>query len=211
MATGEQSAGRIGVRASLPRGRAVVGGLLIATAAMGVFLAHDAATRTDQRRWVVARSDIAMGQRIEAGDLGLAPMQLAVDTAAHAFGEGDAVVGRTAAQPIAAGELVQHSALGRATAGDGPQRRLTVALPLARALGGDLRNGDHVDVVAASRDAASVVARHAMVAGVETASRSIGASGDVAVNLVVDDEATATEVLAAAARDEVALIAGVAG
>jgi len=63
MATGEQSAGRIGVRASLPRGRAVVGGLLIATAAMGVFLAHDAATRTDQRRWVVARSDIAMGQR----------------------------------------------------------------------------------------------------------------------------------------------------
>lgn len=207
MATGEKAAGRLGRHAALPRGRAVVGGLLIAASALGVFVAHDAATNTDQHRWLVATSDIAMGDRIEAGDLGLAPMQLAQDTAARAFDDGDDVVGRVASQAIGVGELVQRSAVGRTDAGGGIARRLAIPLPLPRALGGDLRSGDHVDVVAASRDAAAVIARHAMVAGVASAGSGLGGSDAAMVTLVVDDEATAAQVLAASARDEVALIA----
>lgn len=206
MSSRERVTGRLGARSALPRGRAVVGGLLIAATAVGVLLAHDAAVSTDRRQWLVATQPIAVGQRIEPEALGFASMDLPAATSARAFSDGDAVVGKVAAQPIAPGELLQRSAVGRSRS-DGPARRLTLAVTSAQALGGDLRSGDRVDVVAASRDSAAVIARDAMVRSISAPERGLGGAGKVSLTIVVADEATAADVLAAAARDEVALIA----
>lgn len=205
MSTGEH-AGRLGRKASLPRGRAVLGGLLVALSAVGLLMAHNAATRTDDSRWLVATSDIALGERIEAGDLGLAPMQLAETTRRRAFRDGDDVVGRTATATIEAGDLIQRSDIGRTEPASGPARRLTVALPTANALGGDIGPGDRVTILAADSEGAVVVAQHAMVRAVSSPRSGLGSDDELEVTVVVADEATAAAVLAAAARDAVALI-----
>ena len=205
MATGEQAAGVLGVRSALPRGRAVLGGLLVALSAVGLMMAHGAATRTDRRTWLVATADIAQGEEIEAAALGLAPMELADATARRAYGNGDDVVGRVATSAIHAGDLIQRGHVSRDEPDSGPRRRLTVAMSGARALGGDLRPGDRVEVVAANAEGSSVIAR-AMVSAVTAPRSGLGAGDELSVTLVVDDEATAGTVLAASARDEVALI-----
>ena len=102
----ERPGRRLGTRAALPRGRAVVGALLIAASAIGLLLAHRAATTPDRQHWLVATDDIELGQRIDADDLALAPMELAAATADRAFSSGDDVVGHLARTPLTAGDLV---------------------------------------------------------------------------------------------------------
>ncbi|MGH9063545.1 MAG: RcpC/CpaB family pilus assembly protein [Acidimicrobiales bacterium] len=135
-------------RRALPGGRAVVGGLLVALAAVGTFAAYTNATRSHSLSYVVTRQALPVGHRITATDLGLAPMDLPSSIASHlAFRTPTRLIGAVVVGPMAAGELVQASDVVA-----GPpapkEREMSFALPASAAVGGTLVPGDRVDVLA---------------------------------------------------------------
>src|SRR3954471_4712183 len=96
-------------RRTLPGGRAVVGGFLVALSAVGVFSAWTASTSGPSQRYVVATHDIAPGDRIARGDLTVVALDLPDAQRHHAFTDLDLLVGATALAPLADGQLVQSS------------------------------------------------------------------------------------------------------
>src|SRR4051812_20047222 len=78
-------------RRSLPSGRAVTGGLLIALAALGAFVAARGTSAGPSHRYVVAAHDIVAGTTLEADDLRSEPVDLPEGLAGRAFGNTDVV------------------------------------------------------------------------------------------------------------------------
>src|SRR6516164_3883200 len=95
-------------RRSLPGSRAVIGGFLIAAAAVITFGAYTGATRPSRQMYVVAALPLAPGARITAPDLRLVALDLP-DPAVRrqVFGSVDELVGASVLAPIAPGSLVE--------------------------------------------------------------------------------------------------------
>lgn len=190
---------RIERRRSLPGGRAVAGGFLVAVATVGVFAAHSRATAVPTRSFVVAGRTLEPGTRLVASDLRVAEVAVA-DGAALAdrglFTERGALIGAVTVGPIGAGEFVQASAVVRRT-GPSDAHEISLAIEPARAVGGALRAGERVHVVAtfgAGADAYStVVVRSAQVVAVEGAGGGLADTRTLTITLAVTtgDEAIA--------------------
>jgi hypothetical protein len=206
----DRSAGRLGTRVALPRGRAVVGGLLVALAAIGLLLAHQAATRQQVTSWLVARHTIAAGARIRSTDVAFAPMDLYRGTAQRAFHTSGGVLGATAKTEVAAGELLQRSDIGSRRTATGPARRLTLDLTPSQALDGSVVGGDRVDIVSSGDDPGTtkVIAHRVLVVSVRHPSAGLGSTDAVRLTLVVNDEATASAVIDGALHGKVTLLTG---
>lgn len=185
-------------RSSLPTGRAVVGGFLVALAALGVFVAYSRAAAGPSTSYVVARHDIPVGSRLTADDLTTLPMELPSVVAANAaFTNEGKVVGATTVGPIRRGELVQ--------AGDVVQKRsaadeleVSFSIAASRAIGGTLRPGDRIDVLATFGSGADTytvaVVRHARVLSTGRSGGALGGDGQtetITVALATSDEALA--------------------
>ncbi len=174
----------------LPGGRAVVGGMLVALSVVGLFAAYQAANRAPTTRYVVVTSALSPGDRIAASDLSAVSIDLPASQAAGAFTDIGEVEGATLLSPLAAGELVQSSAVARPV---GAPEHAQISLPVdpARALGGELRAGDVVDVIVsgsaagAGRASASTIVEAATVVKVFTGSGGIGVASSVTVVLSV--------------------------
>lgn len=169
-------------RTPLPGGRAVVGGFLVAIAAVGVLAAYSHATSKPESRYVVARHPLAPGRHLTRSDLALAPMRV---PGTIAFRSVEPLLGATVVGPVGRGELLQPSAViaGRGRAGD---RQLSIPIDSSRAVAGDLRPGDRVDVAAtfgSGEDAyTSFVVRDALVLARQQAGGTLGnRSGEVLV------------------------------
>ncbi len=135
-------------RRHIPGPRALVGGLLVATAAVGLFAAYSGASARHLRQYVIARHPLIVGSRIHAEDLESVPLDLAgAQVESNAFTDATALVGSLVVAPVRAGELVQAGDVlsGRDSA---PERQLSFAIDPARAVGGSLEVGDRVDVIA---------------------------------------------------------------
>jgi hypothetical protein len=137
-------AGVVASRGRRPSGRALVGGLLVAIAAVGAFVL---ATPTPHAaiRYVVAAHSVEPGTRLTTADLTTVPVDLPPEQAALAFTEPSTLVGATSLGPLASGQLVQGPALAR-----GPLSPFEVSLSVDsdRALDGHLESGEHVAVLA---------------------------------------------------------------
>lgn len=135
-------------RQSLPTGRAVVGGFLVALSALGIFVAYTRVTAEPATRYVVARQDLRVGAQILPGDVALLPMELprAVIDRKVVFTSASGVVGATVLSPVRAGELLQASDLVRKGSGEGDVE-VSFAIDAARAVAGELAPGERVDVV----------------------------------------------------------------
>lgn len=195
---------------SLPTGRAIVGGLLVAMSGLGIFAAHHAATTPDRTEWLVVRRSVAPGSVLVADDLAIAPMDLPATTRDRAVAVPADAIGRIALVPLSDGDLLLRSAI--AAPGhdpDRPGRRLGLALDLADALGGDIAVGDRVDVVAVPtpEESSVVVASGALVTAVGSPVDGFGAGDRLQLTLDVADEETARRVIDAHARGGVTLIA----
>ncbi|MBW3613962.1 MAG: hypothetical protein KY439_01450 [Actinobacteria bacterium] len=154
-------------RSSLPSGRAVVGGLLVALSALGIFAAYTRATAGPTQSYVVARTDLPLGGRLTAQDLVLLPMELPPAMAERAgFSSVRSLEGATVIGPVRRGELVQASDVLRKRSG-AAELEISFAIESSRALAGSLRPGERVDVLATfggGGDSYSVlVVRQAMV------------------------------------------------
>lgn len=135
-------------RSALPTGRAVVGGFLVALAALAVFAAYSSATAGPTTSYVVARRDVPIGTRLTADDLTALPMELP-DVVARdaAFASEGPLVGATTVGPVRRGELVQAGDVVRKRSGAG-ELEVSFELESSRALAGTLRPGERVDVLA---------------------------------------------------------------
>jgi SAF domain len=131
-------------RRSLPGGRAVVGGLLVALAAVLTWVAGSRPAGPTGAPAVVARRSLGAGSRLTAADLSVRRIDLPPDVSARTFASPGAVAGAVAVAPIAAGELVQASSVV-AHAPDGYE----LAIPTdGTGLVDGVAPGERVDVLA---------------------------------------------------------------
>src|SRR5437870_5290303 len=146
-ANGHRPSRAVTRRRALPGGRAVVGGFLVAASAAGVFGAWSAATGADVASYVVVTDDVAPGERITADDLALVAIDLPASQRRLAFTDVNALVGATALAPLVDGQLVQSSAVAKPVGA--PERaQISLRVEPGAAVGGDLRPGEGVDVMA---------------------------------------------------------------
>jgi hypothetical protein len=150
----------------LPGGRAVVGGVLMALAAVGVYLAYDRASARSETPVVVAARDLRVGQVLEGDDLDTVAADLPAPVDGGTFASPEALVGRVVLGPIADGEIVQAGAVT-----DGPAtpelHEVAVRLPRGQVAVGRLKEGEPVDVFATYDDRTTSVVRGAAVVQID--------------------------------------------
>jgi Flp pilus assembly protein CpaB len=126
----------------LPGGRAVLGGVLMAVAAVGVFVAYDQAGRRPSDPIVVATRAIRAGEVLEPSDLRAEEGEL--PDGALGFASVDALVGHVALGPIGDGEVVQPASVTD-DAGEAAHE-VAITLPRSQIAVGRLKQGERVDV-----------------------------------------------------------------
>lgn len=198
-------------RRALPGGRAVVGGFLVALSLVAIFTGYTRATSEPRVMFVVARSDLTVGDVIKLDDLALVPMDLpAATTGSRAFTDPESLVGATVLGPIAKGELVQAGAVLRrfGATGGGPQ--VSLALPSSRAVGGSLAAGELVDVLAtygSGVDAYTVtVVREARVVRVDATGGALSDGASLVITLAVSSHDDARAVSHSASAADVSVV-----
>lgn len=198
----------ISPRRGLPGGRSVVGGLLVALAALGTFVSLAGVNDGPTGRVVVAARDLTVGTRLTASDLDLISVDLPVDQAALTFADPSALVGRVVLAPIGTGEVLQTSSL--ADAGVAAVPTLSLSLEAADALGGTLRAGDRVDVyVSFGSGYESSTRRVATALEVVDAGQTqtgLGEAGDVQLTVGVEDAAQRIDLVNATHAGTVTLV-----
>ena len=197
-------------RRQLPGGRAVVGGFLVALAALGAFVAARGTDQGPAHSYVTVSRDLPSGTKLQAGDLRLVPMDLPDGLASRAFAETSALVGRLTIHPLAQGELVQASAVVTGEAAD-PRSQVSVPVDRSRALDGQLASGERVDVLSTYGTGADgqtiVVVRGAEVLRVDQGQRGALAGGnDLIVLLALPTSNDALAVTHAAQAGKITLV-----
>lgn len=196
-------------RGTLPTGRAVVGGFLVAVSALGIFAAYSRASAGPTTHYVVARHDIAAGQRLTGNDLVLLPMELPdVVVDAAVFSTEEAVVGTTAVATIRRGEIVQAGDLVQKQSSP-EELELSFSIDASRALAGTLQPGERVDALAtfgSGADAYTVtVVRQARVLQSEIDQRAL-ATSSVVLRLALASSAEALALSHAVNAGDVTLV-----
>ena len=177
-------------RRPLPNGRAVVGGLLVAIAAVGLFASWRAATAPPTTPYVVAARTLTVGSVLRRADLTTVDLDLPSSLRRQAFADPQSLVGTQLLGPLERGELLQASDV---TTNDGARRRqLSFSIEASRALDGSIARGEHVDVAATyggggSDSWTSVIADDVLVADVTSAGSSLGGGRALTLTLSLDD------------------------
>ena len=201
-------------RASLPTGRALVGGLLVALAMLGVLLTLAAGRSRPSDRFVVARTSLAVGSVLTAADVALQPMDLPPALGSRrAFRDPHRLVGAVVVAPVAAGELVQASAVAdKAPSAD---REMAVRVARSDAVNGRIRAGDRVDVAAtfgSGSDAyTAFVVRDAEVIARDQPGGALGDRDHEVLTLALASPADALAVAHAVAAGEVSVVRSTGG
>jgi hypothetical protein len=171
---------------TLPGGRAVVGALLVAASAVGVFAAYLHATAAPSTSYLVARSAVEPGTRLDsmatlASLFEARAIDLEVDLARRAIRLEDAesLLGRLVLSPLEPGELLARSALV-ADGGVADAHKLSFAIDRSAALAGDLKVGERLDVLATYGSGADAYTAY-VVRGVPLVARGGEGSGGAAL------------------------------
>ncbi len=201
---------RVRRRRPLPGGRAVVGGLLVALSAVGIFAGYLGATADESRLYAVARSDLALGHRITAGDLDRARLELPPSVHQLAFARPDALVGGVVLGPVGRGELLQRSDVLVGGEVSAAGREISFPIEAARAVDGQLRTGELIDVLATYGSGAdaftAVIARGARIAGRSDPTGGLAGTGEQVVTLSVADTTTTLAIAHAANAGTLSLV-----
>jgi len=196
-------------RRPLPGGRAVVGGFLVALAAVGVFAGYTSATSDGRVPYLVARHDLSLGHRITRADLGTLPMDLPALLRSKVYREPSQLVGALVIGPVTRGELVQASNV-LAGAGSPVDRQISFPIDSARAVNGQLRPGEWVDVLATYGTGAdgytTAVVRGARIADRSEARGALSDRGDEVITLAVPRDADTLAVAHAVSAGTVILV-----
>jgi len=188
---GEEGVRSLRRRRSLPGSRAVVGGVLVAAAGVGLFSAASNAGRQSAHPYVVAGKALTAGSSLEPGDLALAEIELPPALRARAFDDLDVLAGATLLAPVGPGELIQISAV-IASGSSAGSRELTFTVERGR-IGPTIRDGERIDLLAtygSGNDAYTVVAGHDLaVITIDRSRVGAGETSPVLMTVVVADPA----------------------
>jgi Flp pilus assembly protein CpaB len=178
-------------RRGLPGGRAVVGGFLVAAAAVGVFAAYLNATSDPEHSWIVASTEVSVGQQLGPEHLGLIAMDLPPELQDRAFTDPEQVLGAVTTAPLGQYDLLLATHVVDAATGSHDQ--MSFAVDRARAVAGQLRAGDRVDVLASfgASDETEIVASRLLVLDVDTGEGGLTGRSDMVLTVAVDDDAGA--------------------
>jgi len=197
-------------RRTLPAGRAVIGGFLIAAAAVVTFSAYTSATRAPRQDYVVAARSLVPGTRISAADLRVATLDVPDPSVrSQLFGSTAGLVGASVLAPIPSGSLVEASeVVGR---GGAPgTRELSISLDPSRAVGGTLKPGEFVDLLSTFGQGAGsstvVMVPHVEVLTVSNGSNGIGSGGQQTIVVAAPDGAAAEAIADAAIATQLTLV-----
>jgi Flp pilus assembly protein CpaB len=197
-ATGDDGRRVLSRHRPLPGGRAVVGGLLIAVAVVGIFAAYTSSNARPRQLYVVAARDLPAGTRLTDADLSVAALDVPdAGLRKVLFGPGAMLTSRgaTTIAPLSAGELVQASAVVGRAGGPG-SREVSIQIDRARAVGGTLKTGEYVDVLGTfgtGADAYTVtMVAHVRVISIGSVTSALGDdSTSQILTLAADDQRTA--------------------
>lgn len=187
----------------LPTGRALLGGLLMAVAALGAYWLASSGGDDGRVDIVVADRDLRAGDVLSDDDLRLVPV--AIDGEVRGlFGSLDAAVGRVVMSPVDSGEFLVASATS-ADAAPSDTFELTVSVGPER-VPGDLRPAETIDVFATwNSGLTELIAVGAVVVDVTTSEETFG-GGDVRVRMQVADIGQAEAVVHAHSSGELTLV-----
>jgi Flp pilus assembly protein CpaB len=180
----------------IPRGRALLGGALVALSFVGMFLAWRQAAADPGRPYAVAARALRPGDRVGPGDVRFRRMFLPAGAARAAFGDAASLEGRVALAPVAEGALLEDGALSDQTQGQ-PFAEVSLRLDRARAVDGRVGPGDLVDVYGSGDGGTDVVASGIRVVDVSDDGGSFAADNQLTVTLAVTDAAVQRAVIQA--------------
>ena len=149
MRTGRRHHGA--ARTRLPSGRALVGGLLVAGAAMGSIAVSTAGGDEAAIPVVVADGALEPGARLGPDNLRVVEMALPEALVAGTYGDIPTLEGTVARSHVADGELLQSGDVVESTSAQraaAPAREFALRLDADRVVAGRLEPGDAVDVIA---------------------------------------------------------------
>jgi hypothetical protein len=195
-------------RRSLPGSRAVVGGLLMAAAAVGLFSVASTAGHHPSHTYVVAAHALAAGTRLQAGDLATEGMELSPAARSRAFDDPAVLGGATLLTALEPGELVQASGVV-AKAGQAGSREMSFTVERGH-LSPAISAGETIDLVATygtGNEAYTVgVASGVLVVGLERGRAGLGETGPVLVTVALDDGSEAVALAHAAQAGKLTVI-----
>jgi Flp pilus assembly protein CpaB len=199
---------RIRPRRGLPGGRAVVGGLLVAVAAVGIFAAVSGAGQGPDTRYYVAARDIDAGTTLTEDDIESVAVELPEGLRNRVFTDASALVGAITVGPLSEGEMVQAGALAPGTDAEVPT--FSVAVGRADANAGELNRGDYVQVLATygSDTSATTVtlSTEARIVSISEEDDSLAAAGQIVVRLQVPSPDERIAIVNATTSGKVSLI-----
>ena len=197
-------------RRNLPGSRAVVGGFLVATAAVLIFAAYSSATARPRQGYVVAARTLAPGTRLVAADLRITELDVPDPTVrARLFGAVPSLVGASVVTPITAGDLVEASSVvGR---GGAPgTREISLQVDRSRAVAGTLKAGEYVDVLGTFGTGAdsytAVLVPHIEVISLTTVSSSLGDTRTQLITFAASSEGEAEAIVNAGIAGQTTII-----
>ena len=188
----------------------MVGGLLMAVAAVGTFLAYADATADDSIDVLIAARPLRAGDTITAADIELVPVELPGEVRGL-FGDPAAAIGRTMVAGVDEGEFLHASATVEPVDGD-EALEVAVSLPGNRAVSG-LRTGERVDIFSTwSGDVTELIAVDARVLEFSGDSGALLSGSDqVVVRLALSDFAQVEAIVHAQAAGDITMIRSAIG
>lgn len=197
---------RIKRQQPLPGVRAVVGGLLMAVAAIGTFASIMGGDDGPSDEVVVARRPIRVGETIEASHLRLARAELPDGTADLTFDDASRLVGRVALGPIGEDEVIQGASV-TADRARPSTHEVAITLPRGQIAVGRLRQGERVDVYATDDERTWSVVRRAEVVEIDAGSDgSLTSERELSVVVAVSSPDEVAAVVHALRRADVTVV-----
>ena len=189
----------------VPGSRAVVGGMLVALAAVGTFVSWERASGPPEHAYAVATRPLQPGDPLAHDDIRYERMDLPAGVAGRAFDTPADLEGRVLVAPVGEGELLQGGVVS--DQGD-PEPAAEVSLALARdlAVDGRLQPGDTVDVYATHDDATVLVASGVRVVAASDSGGSFADGSEITVTLGVRRADEQVAVIHAARAGQVTLV-----
>ncbi len=180
------------------------------SAALGAWYAATGRADAPARPLVVASRDISAGMLVTADDLRVDDVVITPELRVRTFADPTAVIGRVALGPIASGDPILTSVTDANDAG-APQRQFSLSLPVAAAVGGSLRSGDTVDVLATverdGTDATATLARSILVSRVAGSEANVvSPTGDRLITFSVTADVDIEALVHAAATGKIHLV-----
>ncbi len=171
-----------------PNGRALVGALLVALAAVGAFVTAGADSAPATQPVLVARRSLSPGQQLTTSDLEIRRVTLPDGFDTRTYSDPAQVLGGAMLAPLRQGELLQRSAVLADASGQTGTLEFSFPIDRDRAMNGELRPGETIDLLATygtGIDAVTtVLARNALVLRLDDQSDgTMGATGRVVLTI----------------------------